>query len=271
MLEPGKVGVARRGRAVLPAHIVQQLVLPPVGQVEGRVCHDEVRLQLGVAVVEEGVGAELAQVGLNAPDGQVHLGHLPGGGVGVLPIDGNLVDVAAVVLHELGRLDEHTAAAAAGVVDPAVVGLQNLHQGFDHAGRGIEFPGQFALLLGELGQAVFVGAAQNVLAVTVLHHLDVGKQVYHIPQAALVQLLAGKVLGQDVLETLVLLLNAAHGVVDDSADLRRVGRCGDHAPPGVLRHKEDILGGVFVLVLLEAVALIHQLLVLGLEAVGDIF
>ena len=64
VLEPGKVGVARRGRAVLPAHIVQQLVLPPAGQVKGRICQDEVRLQLGVGVVKEGVGAELAQVGL---------------------------------------------------------------------------------------------------------------------------------------------------------------------------------------------------------------
>ncbi len=36
------------------------------------------------------------------------------------------------------------------IVYPAIVGLQNLHQRFDYAGRGIEFPGQFSLLLGEL-------------------------------------------------------------------------------------------------------------------------
>ena len=271
MLEPSKVGVVRRGRAVLPPHIVQQLVLSPAGQIEGRVSHDEVRLQLGVAVVEEGVGAELAQVGLNATDGQIHLGHLPGGGVGVLSKDGNLVDVAAVVLNEFGRLDKHAAAAAAGVVYPAIVRLQNLHQRFDHTGGGIEFPGQLALLLGKFGQTVLISAAQDVLAVAVLYHLNVGEQVYHIPQTAFVQLLSGKVLGQDILEALVLLLKAAHGLVNDSADLRCVGRPGDHAPPCVLRHKEDILSGVFVIVLLETVALIHELLILSLETVRNIF
>ena len=68
-----------------------------------------------MAVVEEGIGVELSQVSLNSPNCQVHLGHLPGGGVGVLTEDGNFVDVAAMVFNELCRLDEHTAAAAAGV------------------------------------------------------------------------------------------------------------------------------------------------------------
>ena len=118
VLEPGKVGVAGGRRAVLPAHVVQKFVLPPVRKVEGRVRQNEVRLELGVAVIEEGIGVVLAQVGLNAADGQVHLRHLPGGGVGVLAEYGNPVDVAAVVLHELGRLHEHAAAAAAGVYVP---------------------------------------------------------------------------------------------------------------------------------------------------------
>ena len=271
VLEPGKVGIVRWGRAVLPAHIVQQLVLPPVGQIEGRVCQDEVGLQLGVGVVEEGIGAELAQVSLNPPDGQVHLGHLPGGGVGVLAKDGNPVDVAPVIFNEFGGLDEHAAAAAAGVIDPAIKGLQDLHQGAHHAGGGIEFTGQLALLLGESGQAVFIGAAQNVLAVALLHHLNIGEQVHHISQAALVQLRPGKVLGQDVLEALVLRFNAAHGLINDGADLRGVGRCSNHAPTGIFRDKEDVFCQVFVLVLLEAVALFHQFLVLGLKTIGDVF
>ena len=118
VLQPGEVGVAGGGRAVLPAHIVQQLILAPARQIEGRIGQDEVRLQLRVAVVKEGVGTEFAQVGLNAPDGQVHLGHLPGGGVGVLAKDGNPVDVAPVIFNEFGGLDKHAAAAAAGVYVP---------------------------------------------------------------------------------------------------------------------------------------------------------
>ena len=149
--------------------------------------------------------------------------------------------------------------------------MQNLHQGSDYASRSVELASQLTFLLSKFGQAIFIGAAQNVLAVAVLYHLNVGKQVYHIPQAALVQLRTGEVLGQDVLEALVLLFDGPHGLVNDCADLRRVGRCGDHAPPGILRHKEDVFGCVFVLVLLETVALVYQFLVLGLEAVGDVF
>src|SRR5699024_5558503 len=33
------------------------------------------------------------------------------------------------------------------VINTTIVWLQNLYQRFDHAGRGIEFPGQFTLLL----------------------------------------------------------------------------------------------------------------------------
>ena len=271
MLEPGKVGVAGGRRAVLPAHVVQKFVLPPVRKVEGRVRQNEVRLELRVAVVEEGIGVILAQVGFNAADGQIHLRHLPGGGVGVLTEHGNPVDIAAVVLNEPGRLHEHAAAAAAGVVDPAVIGLQNLHQRAHHAGGGVEFPGELALLLGKFGQAVFIGAAQDVLAVAVLHHLNVGEQVHHFTQTALVQLRPGKILGQNVLEALVFLLDAAHGLVDDRADFRGMRRGRDHLPAGVLRHKEDVLGGVFVLVLLEAVAFFHQCIVLGFETVGNVF
>ena len=115
VLEPCEVSVAGGRRAVLPAYVVQQLLLPPAGEVEGRIGHDVVGFELGMTVVEEGVGVKLAQVRLNSSDGQVHLRHLPGGGVGVLTEYGNPVDVAAVVLHELGRLHEHAAAAATGV------------------------------------------------------------------------------------------------------------------------------------------------------------
>ena len=104
-----------------------------------------------------------------------------------------------------------------------------------------------------------------------LDHLDIGEEIYHLSQPPLVQLGPGEIFGQDVLEKLVLLLDTPHGLVDDGADLRRMGRCGDDRPAGILRDKEDVLGGVLVLVLLEAAALLHQLLVLRLEPVGDVF
>ena len=224
-----------------------------------------------MAVIEEGIGVEFAQVGLDATDGQIHLRQLPGGGVGILTEDGDLIEISAVALHKLGRLDKHAAAAAAGVVDPVMVGLQNLHQRPHHAGGRVEFPGLLALLGCKLGQAVFVGAPQNVLAAPLLDHLDIGKEVYHLAQPPLVQLRAGKVLGQNAAEPGVALLDAPHGLVDHQADLRRMCRRGNDAPAGIFRHKEDILGGILVLILLEALALFHQRLVLGLEPVGNIF
>ena len=271
VLEPRKVGVARRRRPILPAHIVLQFIRPPVGEVKRRVCHDIIRPQGGVAIVKKGIGVISAQVGVNAPDGQVHLRHLPGGGVGILPIDRNIIDVPGVVFHEFRRLHEHAAAAAAGVVHPPVEGLEHLHQRFYHAFRREKFPRQLALVLGELPQAVLIGVAQNIPLAAVLDHLDIGEQVHHVAQAALVQFRAGEVFRQDIFEAFIFLFNAAHSVVDDFADLRRMRRRGNHTPAGVRRHKKDPLGSIFIDVLLEAVAFLHQRLVFFLKTVGNIF
>ena len=104
-----------------------------------------------------------------------------------------------------------------------------------------------------------------------LHQLDIGKQVYRIPQATLVQRLASKVLGQNVLEPPVLLISAAHSLIDDRANLWCVDRSGNYALTGVLWHKEDVLGGVFTFILLKAITLVYQFLVLDLKAIGDVF
>ena len=99
-----------------------------------------------------------------------------------------------------------------------------------------------------------------------LDHLDVGEQVHHLAQAALVQLGTGEVFGQDVFEPLVSFFDGTHGIVNDGADFRRVGRGGNGRPPGGFRHEEDVLSDVFVLILLETIAFRYQLVVLGLEA-----
>ena len=61
VLEPGKVCIAGRRRAVLPAYIIQKFVLSPAGHIERRIGHDEIRLELGMTVVKEGVRIEFAR------------------------------------------------------------------------------------------------------------------------------------------------------------------------------------------------------------------
>ena len=101
VLQPCKVGIPSRGSAILPADIIQKFILPPTGKIEGRICHNEIRLELRVAVIEESVRIKLAEVGFNSSYGQIHLRHFPSGRVGVLTKNGNPIDVSAVVLYKL--------------------------------------------------------------------------------------------------------------------------------------------------------------------------
>ena len=55
MLHPSKVRIARRWCAVFPVLVIAQLLAAPVGDVERRIGEDEIGLEVGVAVVVEGV------------------------------------------------------------------------------------------------------------------------------------------------------------------------------------------------------------------------
>jgi len=49
-----------------------------------------------VLIVEEGVGIRLAKIRLQATDGNIHVGHLPSGGVRLLSIDTDVIDVLLI-------------------------------------------------------------------------------------------------------------------------------------------------------------------------------
>ena len=271
VLKPREVGVAGGRDAVSPAGIVHELVAAPVGEVERGIGEDEVGAHRGVAVLKERVGVVRAEVRLDAADGKVHLSHFPGGGVGVLAVDGDVVDAAGMALDELGGLHEHAAGAAAGVVDAPLERLQDLHERFHDAGGREELAALLALLLGEHGEAVFVGAAEDVARVAVLLHADVREEVDHVAEAALVELGAGERLREDTLQARVLLLDCEHGAVDDLADLGRVGGVRDAFPAGFRRHEKDVLLRVGVRILLEPLALRHKLVAPRVEPVGEVF
>ena len=99
----------------MPTYIVQQLVLPPAGQVKRRICHDEICLELGMAVIKESIRIKFAKVSFDSSNRKVHLRHFPSSRVGVLTKHRNFVDVTAMILDELCRLHKHSAAAATGI------------------------------------------------------------------------------------------------------------------------------------------------------------
>ena len=74
------------------------------------------------------------------------------------------------------------------------------------------------------------------------NHLDIGEEIHHIPKAALVQLRTGKVFGQNILESRVLLFNSAHGIVNDYTDFRRMRSLRYVSPSGCRRHEKNVFG-----------------------------
>ncbi len=176
VLDPGEVGVARGRRAVDPALVVAQQLAAPVAVVEGRIGQDVVRLE-----VREGVGVEavaLGDVGADAADGEVHVGQAPGRVVGLLAVDADVADAAAVLLDEALAGHEHAARTAAGVVDAAPIRRQHLDEHADDVAGRVELAALLALRAGELGQEVLIDAAEDVAgAIRRTAEADVGHEV----------------------------------------------------------------------------------------------
>jgi len=97
-----------------------------------------VGLEVGVLVLEEGIGGDFAELGREPAHGEVHLGQLVGGGGELLPVNRDVFLAAVVAFDKLERLHEHAARAAAGVVDLAFVGLDHFGDEIDDALRGVE-------------------------------------------------------------------------------------------------------------------------------------
>ena len=180
---------------------------------------------------------------------------------------------AGVGVDEGDRLHEHAGRAAAGVVDPAAIGLQHFDQQLHHAAGGVELAALLALGARELRQEVLVDAAEHVLGagVFVAQH-DVADHVDELAEPLLVQRRPGVVLGQHVLEHRVVALYARHRAIDELAD-GRLPRLGlEMAPAGFRRHPEDVLGPVLVRILRVGALILlgHEAGMPLLEGVGDV-
>ena len=189
MLNPCVVGITGRRRSVLPTDIVQQFILSPVGQIERRVCHNEICTKIGMEVIKERVSLIRAEVCINATNRHIHLCHLPGICIGFLTINGNALTIAAVCLDELHALHKHTARATARVVHPAVIErLQDCNDCLNDAGRCIELAALHTFVGSKLCDAILVGSAQKVFAFLCIRHIHIGEQIDDIAQNSLVQI-----------------------------------------------------------------------------------
>ena len=104
-----------------------------------------------------------------------------------------------------------------------------------------------------------------------LLHVDIGEEVYNITKALLVQFRTSEIFGKDALQSVILLLDKAHGLIDLDSDFRGVGIGRDNFPASLLRYPENALAGVLVLILLHSIAFCNEFLITLLESVGDIF
>ena len=90
--------------------------------------------------------------GVDATDGEVHLGQAPGGVVALLAIEGELADAAAMGFQKPLGLHEHATRAAARVIYPALDATRRVREGFEHfhqhahdGAGGVEFAAALAL------------------------------------------------------------------------------------------------------------------------------
>ena len=188
VFNPCKVRVACGREAILPARVFLQLFLTPVLEVEGRVRHDEVEAFVRMQIVKERICVVFAEVRIDAANGHVHFCHFPGVRVGLLSVNTYVVAVAAMVLDKLDALHEHATGTAAGVIDAlAFARLENFDDGFHDACRGVEFAAFDAFVACKLCDAVFVGAAEQILACLGIAHVHVAEHIYHVAEHALIE------------------------------------------------------------------------------------
>ena len=97
-------------------------------------------------------------------DGEVHFAESPGGLVGFLSHNVDVVKSALVGLDEFFALDKHAAAATAGVKDSAFERLNHGYKQLHDASGRVELSAFFALSIRKLSKEIFVDSAEDVFA-----------------------------------------------------------------------------------------------------------
>src|SRR5579871_6952427 len=137
-------------------------------------------------VIVEGVAVR--DLGVDAPDREVHLGQPPGGVVRLLAVNGNVPDLPGVRLDKLLTLHEHAARSATGIVDAALVGREHFDQYAHHIRGRVELPATLAFGACEAGEKVLIHAAECVSCpISGAAKRDVAHQIDDLTKALLVK------------------------------------------------------------------------------------
>ena len=180
------VGVVQRIEARAPALVGKGRIGDHVVEGFERFAILELGIGQGVALHDERRGVVVQD--------HVHAGKAAGGGILLLPVEGDRR------LGLIGHLQEQRTRAAGGVIDGRVgAGLgvtdaEDLRNDAADLGRGVELALALAALGGEVAHQVFVGVAQDVVAVgAVLREIEglvledgdqVGEPIHHLLAAA---------------------------------------------------------------------------------------
>ncbi len=207
-------GQARIGGDLAGIHLIH---------IEGWIGHDVIALveQVERVVV---IGDVLLYVATETVDGQVHFRQVDGSLVlFVSPECEPLGRVLVVLFNDAGALDEHSARSAGRVEDGALGGFEHVGDELDQRNGGEELAAVVGLEVGELGEEVLVDAPEDI-ARSGFEFLGVegaDQVAEQVGRDGLVLLL-----GENALETRVVLLNRFHGVDDDLGQFG-IGGLGD--------------------------------------------
>ena len=174
------------------------------------------------------------------------------------PSQHQVADVAALLLHVLGGVDQHPAGPGRGVADAhPLLRLQQLYDEAHHLAGRVELAALLAGVVGELVDQVLVGVAQHVAGVY-LAVAQVG--VAEVQAGEVVEELADKALPVGRAAQLLLVVPVDPGehpvqparcwcprrrwLATFSASPRPMDCAGDNGPASVLRHEELVLVGV---------------------------
>lgn len=168
------------------------------------------------------IGDRFLDVAFEAVHRQVHLGQADGGGVLFQAVEGELLGgVLVAPLDHSGALHEHAARAAGRVEHCAARRFDDIGDQRDQRNRGEELAAVVGFLIGELGQEVFVDAAEHI-AGDALELLGI-ESAQQLAKHRIVEFLIFA-LGQHAAQVLVVGLDGLHGVNDRLGAVGAVGQ-----------------------------------------------